>query len=176
MHNLTEEEALALADQYPVGITPKLVKNIILAAGESEWYLLAKQWIENPLPIGGLTFPRACQFIVDVVDNGWDPLKALPDPLPNNAKPEIALAIEKILLGNFKAILDSGDAYEPSIAVRTGLDVFMEIIVGPVATRGAYRLIMPHLCTEYSSSADFVASLLACDEKIQGLLEDKIGP
>ncbi len=163
---ISEEDARELAGMCPVeGLFQVAVVDAVVTAHESNWYRLSKQWAVRPLPIGGETFPRACQFIVSVIDNGWNVAGVLTEQYSDDVPIQIAFLIEAIFLGNFRAIYNANEICP--LIERIGFDIFIEVITGTAD----YSAFIPYLCSHYDNPTDMMASLLACDEKIQCLLD-----
>lgn len=168
---ITLENAEKLAFARRVHNWPTyIVQTIIVEAHESEWYKLAKQWAETPPEFGGDVLPRACQFIVKVVDAGWDLVYGFTHYGPEVDR-DVASAIEFILLCKFKVILQY-DERVPSLSdeVKTGFDVFVEVIFGGPEAQKAHASILPYLYSHYPDPKTYINSLLTCDEKMQELM------
>lgn len=163
---ISKEEALALAGDCPVeGLSQVAVADAVEKAHESDWYQRAKQWEQQPLPMGGETFPRACQFIVSVIDNGWNVMRALMEQYSVDVPCQVALLIEAILLGNFRAIYNANEIC--GLDDKIGFDIFIQVVTGD----GDYSAFVPYMCEHFDSPAEYVTALLACDEKIVCLLD-----
>ncbi len=168
---ITLEQAEKLTFSRRVENLPTfLVQTIIAEAHESEWYELAKQWVETPPEFGGEVLPRACQFLIKVVNSGWDKFYGLTHYGPD-VDVDIATAIEFILLCNFKAILQH-DERVPVLSdeAKTGFEVFVEVMVGGPEAQESFGSILPYMCDHYPDPQSYVASLLACDEKMQEIM------
>lgn len=172
---ITSENAEKLAFSRPVRNLPTyLVQPIIAEAHNSPWYELAKTWTENPPEFGGAVLPRACQFLIKVVNSGWDKFYGLTHYGPD-VNVDVATTIEFILLCNLKATLQY-DERVPALSdeVKTGFEVFVEVMVGGPEAQESFGSILPYLCGHYPDLQSYIASLLACDEKIQKIMANGV--
>lgn len=160
-----------LAIACPVeGKSEVQIMKFVKTAHESEWYLQAKAWLENRPDFASNyrvkdLFDRACQFIVKVVEYGydgdrwWNLLKMIEDERESLA--------EFVILANF--------TQQMAIEIKTwnnhmdGFNTFTEIFLGP-CWDSSYRDLTTFLSEHYEDTQAFVASLLACDDKMKPLL------
>lgn len=169
-----DPETLALAQlamACPVeGKDEVQIMEFVRTAHKSEWYLQTKSWLENTPKfasdhrIKGL-FERACQFIVKVVEYGydgyqwWNLLKMIEDERESLA--------EFIILASFTQQM----AMEIKSWDRRmdGFDTFTEIFLGP-QWDSHYRDMTTFLHSNYEDTQTFVRALLQFDDKMKALL------
>lgn len=167
-----ETMALAfLAVACPVeGKTEVQIMEFVKTAHRSEWYLQAKAWLENRPDFASDhrvkdLFDRACQFIVRIVEYGydgdqwWSLLKMIEDERESLAEFIILASFTQQMAMEIKAWDNRMD----------GFNTFTEIFLGP-QWDSSYRDMTSFLHGHYEDTQAFVASLLACDDKMKSLL------
>lgn len=142
----------------------------VRTAHKSEWYLQAKSWLENTPEFASDhrvkdLFDRACQFIVKVVEYGydgdqwWNLLKMIEDERESLAEFVILASFTKQMVMEIKAWDHRMD----------GFNTFTEIFLGPHWDSN-YRDMTTFLCDHYEDTQALVTSLLRCDDKMKSLL------
>ncbi len=169
-----DSKALALARlavACPVeGKTEVQIMEFIKTAHESEWYLQAKAWFENRPDFATDhrvrdLFDRACQFIVKVVEYGydgdrwWSLLKMIED--------ERESLVEFIILASFtQQVVWEIKTWDHRM---DGFNTFTEIFLGP-HWGSSYRDMTTFLHSNYEDTQTFVRALLQFDDKMKALL------
>jgi len=170
-HDQSTSDPETLAMACPVeGKSEVEIMKFIKTAHESEWYLQVKMWLENRPDFATDhrvrdLFDRACKFIIRVVEYGydgdrwWDLLKMIEDERESMAEFIILASFTQQIVWEIKAWDRRMD----------GFNTFTEIFLGP-CWDSSYRDLTTFLCEHYEDTQAFVASLLACDDKIKPLL------
>lgn len=169
-----DPETLALvqlAVACPVeGKTEVEIVEFVRTAHKSEWYLQAKSCLENTPEFASDhrvkdLLDRACQFIVKVVEYGydgnqwWNLLKMIEDERESLAEFVILASFTKQMAMEIKAWDHRMD----------GFNTFTEIFLGP-HWDSSYQDMTTFLCDHYEDTQAFVTSLLQFDDKMKALL------
>jgi len=129
--NEAQNAALEIAiKQKPRALTEFQVAEFICMADSSLWYVQAKNWAENPPPIGRSAsfWKAACQFIVDIVNLGYDEEQKMWWPLLKIGNKQ-EIFTKTLLLMDFGLMLKQYRQQSLAIVSR-GFEVFLDIVLG----------------------------------------------
>lgn len=124
-----QRAALKIAQrQKPGGLTDLMTVEFMCMAGKSPWYFQAKNWIDNPPQIGGVTeiFQRGCQALVTIVDTGyvaqtnawWMPLV----PKEDLRQMVVDLHLLGMIVGELR--------HATTLVISRGFETFLDIYLG----------------------------------------------
>jgi len=127
---LTKGRGMKLGKHDYKPLTEWELAEFICLASKSLWYHQAKEWTNKP-PVKNepeaTIIKKACQFIVDVVDSGYDAENKLWWNMKKYDKPE--LLVKYILLADFMNMV--GQLRQNSLLViSSGFNVFANIQLG----------------------------------------------
>jgi len=116
--------------QRPRGLTEFEAAEFICLADSSLWYTQAKSWAQNPPNIGPAKpiWKTACQYIVDIVDLGYDEQRKTWWPMVKLGSLN-EIAAKMLILMDFGMMLQQYRRQSLDIVSR-GFEVFLDIVLG----------------------------------------------